>query len=106
MAFALLSQHPYAVGGAAVWLLNVMVLRMPPPDATSGKFYQWVFGVAHSISGALPRVAANFIPTGSFWYKLLAGGNGGQNGNGNGGSSSSKPTQPAPPPAMPPGAPA
>lgn len=102
---ALITQHPYTVGGAAVWVLNVMALRMPPPDAKSGKFYQWFFGVAHTIAGAIPRVAANFLPPNSILYKLIAGGNGGLNGNAD---TSVAPTKPngAPPPAAPPAAPA
>ena len=59
-----------------------VVLTMPPPDAKSGKVYEWVFGFLHAVSGAIPRVASNFLPPGSWIYKLLAGGNGLLNGNG------------------------
>ena len=62
------------------WIFSNIVLTMPPPDAQSGKAYKWGFGFLHGLAGAIPRVASNFLPPGSWLYKLLAGGNGFTNG--------------------------
>lgn len=72
-------QHPYAAIGALALLFNI-ALYMPPPDAQSGKTYKWAFGVIHAFALAFPRIASNFLPVGSFWFKVFAGGNGLTNG--------------------------
>jgi hypothetical protein len=69
-------QHPYDAV-ITLWIFSNLVLTMPPPELNSPKWYKWLFGFLHSVGGAIPRVAANFLPPDSFLYKLLAGGNGG-----------------------------
>jgi hypothetical protein len=71
----LIGQHPYATL-ACYYLFSNLVLTMPPPEPNGSKWYKWLFGFLHGVAGAFPRVAANFLPPGSFFYKLLAGGNG------------------------------
>lgn len=72
---AFIHAHVYFCIGA-LWIFSNMVLQMPAPGPTSSGFYKWAFGVLHAIAGALPRVASNFLPAGSWIEKLLAGGNG------------------------------
>ena len=69
-------QTHIALCAVLYWLFSNMVLQMPPPDDKSSKFYKWSFGVLHTVAGAVPRVASNFIPPDSWVYKFLAGGNG------------------------------
>jgi hypothetical protein len=75
MLYANVTAHPlqWFLG---YWLFSNVVLYLPPPDEKSGKVYKTVFGVLHAAAGAVPRIASNFLPPGSWIYKLLAGGNG------------------------------
>ena len=72
----LLHGHYITAGWVLAALANFVFLRMPPPDAQSGKAYQWAFSVLHGATGAFPRIAANFLPQTSWLYGLIAGGNG------------------------------
>lgn len=37
------------------YALSVMIGELPMPDATSGKFYRWFFGVANAFAANLRR---------------------------------------------------
>jgi hypothetical protein len=58
------------------WTFSNAVLYMPPVEPNSSGLYKWAFGFLHAAAGAIPRLASNVLPAGSWITKLLAGGNG------------------------------
>jgi hypothetical protein len=52
--------------GAIDFALVVAITSMPAPDASSGKFYTWIFRSTHLAVGAVWRALA-----GSSWEKLI-----------------------------------
>ena len=69
--------HAHVVGCfIAFWLFSNAVLYMPPVTPQDSGFYKWLFGFLHAIAGAVPRIASNLLPAGSWAEKLFAGGNG------------------------------
>lgn len=37
------------------WFINVLIERLPPPDATSGKFYTYVYSVLQVLAANTKR---------------------------------------------------
>jgi hypothetical protein len=54
----------HQVGATLViyYIFSAAVSAMPMPDSTSGKFYQWIFGMLHTLSGDITKAFASRLP--------------------------------------------
>ena len=52
--------HPILSGALGMAIANAAITSMPSPDATSGKFYRWLFMFAHTAVLSISRIVAQY----------------------------------------------
>lgn len=54
-----ITAHQTIAALIAAWIGSNFIGALPSPDQSSGKFYKFLFALAHGLAGSLPRLFPN-----------------------------------------------